>query len=86
MKRLILFLMIGIFIAGLSVVPCCAENYPAYQPKYKQHQPLPPAIGHPPKFYGYVPPPPIQHTWPGGYRVIFHEMMNTFVEHMLGRY
>jgi hypothetical protein len=37
-------------------------------------------------FYGYVPPPPIRHTWPGGYKVIFHEMMNTLMEHIIGHY
>ena len=86
MKRFILWLMIGIFFFGLSIVPAVAENYPAYHPTYKQYQPLPPAKTHPPKYYGYVPPPPIRHTWPGGYKVIFHEMMNTYIEHMLGKY
>jgi hypothetical protein len=37
-------------------------------------------------FYGYVPPPPIRHTWPGGYKVIFHELTNTLMEHITGRY
>jgi hypothetical protein len=35
---------------------------------------------------GYVPPPPIRHTWPGGYRVIILEMMNTLMDHVIGRY
>jgi len=37
-------------------------------------------------FYGYVPPAPILHTWPGGYRVILHDMTNSFIDHFLGRY
>jgi len=37
-------------------------------------------------FYGYVPPPPIRHTWPGGYRVILHELSNTLGDHIHGRY
>ncbi|HTY25477.1 MAG TPA: hypothetical protein VMC85_20270 [Desulfomonilaceae bacterium] len=37
-------------------------------------------------FYGYVPPPPIRHTWPGGYKVIFHELLNTLSGHVLGQY
>ncbi len=42
--------------------------------------------GQPPVFYGYVPPPPVRHTWPGGYKVIFHELTNTLIEHILGQY
>jgi hypothetical protein len=37
-------------------------------------------------YYGYVPSPPIRHTWPGGYRAIIHEMMNNLMEHMTGHY
>ena len=37
-------------------------------------------------YYGYVPSPPIRHTWPGGYRAIMHEMMNSLMEHMTGHY
>jgi hypothetical protein len=35
---------------------------------------------------GYVPPAPIRHTWPGGYRVIIHEMLNNLMDHFVGRY
>ncbi len=41
---------------------------------------------HPKAAYGYVPPPPILHTWPGGYKVIIHEMTNTLIDHILGKY
>ncbi len=34
----------------------------------------------------YVPPPPIRHSWPGGYRVLLHELMNTLMDHMTGHY
>lgn len=34
----------------------------------------------------YLPPPPIRHSWPGGYRVLLHEIMNTLMEHMTGHY
>lgn len=34
----------------------------------------------------YLPPPPIRHSWPGGYRVLLHELVNTFMDHMTGRY
>lgn len=40
----------------------------------------------PQRFYGYVPPPPVRQTWPGGYKVIFHELSNTLSEHILGQY
>jgi hypothetical protein len=86
MKRSILLLILAAFLVGLLAAPAMGESFPAYQPKYKNQAPPPVAKNQPPLFYGYVPPPPIRHTWPGGYRVIFHEMLNTFVEHMLGRY
>lgn len=37
-------------------------------------------------YYGYVPPPPIRHTWPGGYKVIFHEIFHTLADHIRGNY
>jgi len=37
-------------------------------------------------FEAYVPPPPIRHSWPGGYRVLIHEVVNTFMDHIVGRY
>lgn len=40
----------------------------------------------PPLYYGYVAPPPIRHTWPGGYKVIFHDLVNTLMEHIIGQY
>jgi hypothetical protein len=69
-------------LAGMAL----ADNFPA-APQQPQ---APPAVHHakkqPELFYGYVPPAPIRHTWPGGYRVIILEMGNTFMEHLLGRY
>ncbi len=40
----------------------------------------------PQRYYGYVPPPPIQHTWPGGYRAIIDELTNTLIKHIKGQY
>jgi hypothetical protein len=83
MKRIAL---ICILLIACFCVPYFSwgENFPAVRSDTP-----PPAKVAPPQpriFYGYVPPPPIRHTWPGGYRVIFSELMNTFVEHMLGQY
>jgi hypothetical protein len=40
----------------------------------------------PPRFYGYVPPPPIRDTWPGGYKVIMHELREIMLNHIQGHY
>ncbi len=74
--------VVAIFFVGSSF----ASDFPAqgekttrlggaYQPKGDQQM-----------FSGYVPPPPIRHTWPGGFKVIFHEMMNTLMDHIVGQY
>ena len=86
MKRLLLLVL----VLGLSWVflgfAAAADNFPAQSPVVK---PAPGPQAAPPQqrlYYGYVPPAPIRHTWPGGYRVIFHEMQNTLSEHLLGQY
>jgi len=86
MKR-VTIIWLAIFAAySLLAGMALADNFPAapLQPQ------APPAAQHakqqPELFYGYVPPAPIRHTWPGGYRVIILEMTNTFIEHLLGRY
>ncbi len=72
-------------ILGLIVGSVFAENFPSNQ--LPAAQPIAqPGTPQPQVFYGYVPPAPIQHTWPGGYKVIFHELTNTLVDHILGRY
>jgi hypothetical protein len=81
MRCFSLIFLIVICFAGMSASTLSADNFPAA-----------PAQGPPPSkvqqkmFYGYVPPPPIRHTWPGGYRVIFHELTNTLMEHITGQY
>ncbi len=83
MKRLIIGLTVCLFvITTLSV--CFGQNFPAMQPPAaRQPQPY---IADKQIQMEYVPPPPIRHTWPGGYRVIFHELTNTLMEHILGQY
>lgn len=75
-------------VLSVAAVPCYAsESFPS-QPL---RPPSTPAQGQSPEvrdrmYYGYVPPAPIRHTWPGGYKVIFHEIFNTLAEHILGNY
>lgn len=79
-----------IYTAGLIIIilafslPGQAENFPAQStvPQKTVKATIPADQN----FYGYVPPAPIRHTWPGGYRVIFHELTNTLMEHLLGQY
>jgi hypothetical protein len=87
MRRVALVICTVLVVASLAVVTATAANNFPSQPA-PAAVPLKPgaAAGQPQPFYGYVPPAPVRHTWPGGYRVIFHELMNTFTEHMLGQY
>jgi hypothetical protein len=85
MKRVAMIVCTILLMTAFSVVAAFAANdFPS--------QPTPPVVvakpapGQPQPFYGFVPPPPIRHTWPGGYKVILHEMMNTLSEHILGQY
>jgi hypothetical protein len=82
---LLIFLIILCFAVG-SVSELYADNFPAAPATNGQVQGPPPSKVQQKMFYGYVPPPPIRHTWPGGYRVIFHELTNTLMEHILGQY
>jgi len=73
----VLFLMLSVSFAG---------DAPATQGKGQKApaaaaSPVPPTV-----FYGYVPPPPIREIWPGGFRVIFHELSNLLAEHAQGHY
>ncbi len=68
---------------AIGAMPAFAEDFPA-KPDQTQQATRPASPNQP--FYGYVPPPPIRHTWPGGYKVIFHELVDTLAEHMLGQY
>lgn len=84
MKRICLIIFIGIVL--LLMAPyASSENFPAFGSSH-QPQTVAPSQAQQKLFYGYVPPTPILHTWPGGYRVIFNEMLNTLAEHLLGQY
>ncbi|MFC1834595.1 hypothetical protein ACFL2Q_07660 [Thermodesulfobacteriota bacterium] len=76
--------IICVFLASASV----AQDFPAQPRQAPSVQQVNPrsAQQKPVRFYGYVPPPPLRHTWPGGYRVIMHELMQTMAEHILGQY
>ncbi|MCA1962183.1 MAG: hypothetical protein LDL33_15485 [Desulfomonile sp.] len=79
---------VGAFAAGPASDP------PKSQPTFGQpggSAPAPPAArppagAQPARFYGYVPPPPILHVWPGGYRVIRQDLSNTLADHIGGHY
>ncbi len=86
MKK-VMWLFLILLIAGTFLAATApAEDFPAVAPQLKPEVSPPPVQPHPQRFYGYVPPPPIRHVWPGGYRVLFHQMTNTLIEHLLGRY
>ncbi len=74
-------LLVAVFV--LSSV-CFAQNFPA--PPSQSSPPQGPTAVQQQMYYGYVPSPPIRHTWPGGYRVIFHELVQTLSNHMIGHY
>jgi hypothetical protein len=85
MKRFCTFLVFTIVLVSFLAAPA-SDNFPQYQSTPKQ-----PAVrGHTAEqenmFEAYVPPPPIRHSWPGGYRVLLHEVVNTFMDHVVGRY
>lgn len=86
MKRLITVCLVIILSAFFMVCAVNAQNPPVPYGHAKTSRGAAVAQQHPDRFYGYVPPPPIRHTWPGGYRVIIHEMTNTLIQHILGHY
>lgn len=82
LRTLCLLLVLSVFTSSV----CSAAGYPDVRsgsPAAKDRRVVP---AKPERFYGYVPPPPIRHTWPGGYRNIFWELNNTMLDHILGRY
>ncbi len=86
MKRLVT-IFISLVLAGLVLSSAClAENFPAQVGQAGPAQgPVGPSVQQQP-YYGYVPAPPIRHTWPGGYRTIFHELFQTLANHFIGHY
>lgn len=87
MKKFLFTILVFFILTGIATTGgVFAQDFPAKPDLPKETQS---AIGQSPPnqpFFGYVPPPPIRHTWPGGYKVIFHELLNTLSEHMLGWY
>jgi hypothetical protein len=88
MNRLLVIIATVCALLAFSFSAVVADNnFPSQGPAAKQ--PSKPALSHSQQqqlYYGYVPPPPIRHTWPGGYRVILHEMTNTLMDHITGHY
>jgi hypothetical protein len=83
MKRFAFVLSLVAIISAGPALLLAADNFP--NPNAPQQGPAPTAVQKQ-MYYGYVPPAPIRHTWPGGYKVIFHELGNTLMEHILGQY
>jgi len=81
-----LLLVVMLTGAMFLVSTAAAQDFPATPSQDKRPPQLTKAEAQQRLFYGYVPPPPIQHTWPGGYRVIMHELFTTLTEHILGWY
>jgi hypothetical protein len=87
MKRILLLFLAILLSCSLVSAVAQAENFPAGSSVAGQPQKIaPPSANQQQMFYGYVPPAPIRHTWPGGYKVIFSELTNTLIEHILGQY
>ena len=88
MKHLVT-ICVSLVLAGLVLSSVClAENFPVQAGQAGPAQgPVGPSVQQQQQiYYGYVPAPPIRHTWPGGYRVIFHELFQTLANHFIGHY
>lgn len=86
MKRILLVCLVILLSHSVVSAVAEAENFPGGPPASVEPQRIAPPPDQQRMFYGYVPPAPIRHTWPGGYRVIFNELTNTLIEHILGQY
>ncbi len=86
MRRFLLIFLLIFCFSGMALAASRGGNFPAAPATASPAHGVPHSRTQQEMFYGYVPPPPIRHTWPGGYRVIFHEIANTLLDHMLGRY
>ncbi len=84
-KNLLITFALFALIFSIFLGSAPAQDFPSQASQAQQSQVARQSEPNQP-FYGYVPPPPIRHTWPGGYKVIFHELLNTLSEHMLGQY
>lgn len=85
MKKLVVLILAVTFMLANLAPYSSAENIPAQQKPAPAVRLAQPKIAEGQAFYGYVPPPQIRHTWPGGYKVIFHELTNTLMQHILGQ-
>lgn len=86
MKKNLLITFVLFTVIFTTCLTCAsAQDFPS-KPNQAQESAAAPPSGPNQPFYGYVPPPPIRHTWPGGYKVIFHELLDTLTEHILGQY
>jgi hypothetical protein len=86
MKRFIFIFSMILVVFASSLASLAADNFPDLSRTSQQQAGVPHSAVQERFFYGYVPPPPIRHTWPGGYKVLFHEVMNTLMDHVIGRY
>jgi hypothetical protein len=86
MKRVMFFCIVVLTGVALSTAGALAVDGSSSFPAAKSSRPPTRAEIQQRLYYGYAPPPPILHTWPGGYRVIIHEMLNTLAGHILGQY
>ncbi|MGB6064102.1 MAG: hypothetical protein WBG50_04805 [Desulfomonilaceae bacterium] len=86
MRRFLLIFLLILCFTGMSLAASQGDNFPAAPAAAGPAHGTPLSSAQQKMFYGYVPPPPIRHTWPGGYRVIFHELANTLMDHILGQY
>jgi hypothetical protein len=86
MQRAALFTLTVVLILALALSGAFAGDNPAPRSGNQQVQGPPLSPAQQKLFYGYVPPPPIRETWPGGYRLIMHELTNILLEHITGHY
>lgn len=87
MSRKLLACLVVFLCVVVYASLCAADNFPApAAPRASSAVKAPGPEGAPQRFYGYVPPPPIRDTWPGGYKVIFHELREMLLNHIQGYY
>jgi hypothetical protein len=84
--RSFVILALVLSMATATVLAGAAEGIPQYQPQGEQRSAPAAAPDREKMVEAYLPPPPIRHTWPGGYRVLLHELVNTLMDHMTGHY
>jgi len=86
MKRVTKIFLTALIGVVLVFPTAYAQNFPSGASAYPGGPRLSKAQIQQRMYYGYVPPAPIRHTWPGGYRNIIHELLNTLSDHVVGQY